>query len=120
MKVSSVLPGEMTEEIQADISADTDKRLGGRPPSDTPEQIVRRDEPEEQADRSPDRKRCRTWTPQDVDERPYGILGTNAAADREDDRKKYDAMTDRTPPNIAPHEADRAASGKMSGRIDRH
>ena len=96
-EISRPVAGQVIEEIEAQVGSDRGESVRRGPPGHTPQEVVARDDREEDTDRPPERLRRRRTGAQHVDQVLHRVLRTDRARYRGDDRGDDDDMASHPP-----------------------
>ena len=112
-EVARRMPGQMAEQVAPQVAGDADEGEIRDPARHPPQQIVGRDQRDEQEKRRPDAARLRFG--QRVDQELHAVLGADRAGHGGEHRGQDDRMRHRPQPDIAKDEGKR--TGGVTAKI---
>ena len=106
-EVARALTGQMVEQLQSHVAAHGDEGVRRRPAGDAPQQVVAGNEPQQDSDRAPEKRRRRLMGASTSTRCFTAYCEPTLQQHRRQHRHQHDEVTEKSSPHIASQKADR-------------
>jgi hypothetical protein len=104
-EVARAVTRQMIEQLHANVAADGDEGMRGRPAGDAPQNAVAGYQPQQNRDGAPQHRRRRLMSAEHVDQVLYRVLGSHVAQYGCEHRGDHDEMAEKPPAHVASQKA---------------